>query len=306
MNAQTHHNPAEMMTAREALRIITELQAEVMALREQVEELGSYREMAYRDALTGLRNRRSFEERLAEETSRASRTRQYAFSVMVCDVNGLKTINDTLGHQAGDRAISEVAAFLESTLRDYDVCCRLGGDEFAVIMPGVAQPELAAIVGRIREAAQAAREHGSLSVEFAVGAATYSEALSHPAALIAAADVAMYADKSRAKRGGQFAVHEQAITAVRAAQPMITLPVSDLRESARPASGPRTPRKARRAATRASKPTVHEHGAAFAQMRADAGPDQASGGRLSDRWVPRKRGGFAEGIISCLPLTRLS
>lgn len=303
MNATTRPQPAEMMTAREALRIIAELQAEVMGLREQVDELGGYREMAYRDGLTGLRNRRFFEERLAEESSRASRAGQNTFTLLLCDVNGLKAINDEKGHQAGDRAICEVAAFLESSLRDYDVCCRLGGDEFAVILPGVTSSEIPSVLLRLQDAMHRAQKHGCLSVDVAVGAAAWSERLSHPAALIASADVAMYAAKSRMKGGGRFA----ALPAVTApGQRMNSIPVSGQRDLAPPPPGIRSRRSVDRIAPRVARRYGKEYGTPSAQNAADGRPGHASGGRLSDRWGPRTRGGFAKGIISFVPLTRLS
>lgn len=307
MNAMTRRQPAEMMSAREALRIIAELQAEVTGLREQVEELCSYREIAYRDGLTGLRNRRFFEERLAEEASRASRAGQNAFTLLLCDVNGLKAINDVQGHQAGDRAICEAAAFLESSLRDYDVCCRIGGDEFAVILPGVTPGEIPAVLLRLEDAMRRAQKHGCLSVDVAVGAAAWSDALAQPAALIDAADAAMYAAKAQMKNGGHFAVAEALLPTVTVdAQPMNSSPVSDERDDAPPPPGIRSRRVAARIAPRLARRFGNEYGTPSAQSAVDTVPDYASGGRLSDRWGPHTRRGFAKGIISFVPLTRLS
>ncbi len=307
MDATTLPRPAEMLSAREALRIIAELQVEVRGLREQVEELSTYREMAYRDGLTGLRNRRFFEERLAEEASRASRAGQHAFTLLLCDVNGLKAINDNQGHQAGDRAISEAAAFLQSSLRDYDVCCRIGGDEFAVILPGVTRGEIPAVLSRLEDGMRRAQKHGCLSVDVAVGAVAWSEALAHPAALVAAADVAMYAAKSRMKGGGHFAVAEQSLpTVTLAGRPMNSNPVSDQRGDAPPPPGIRSRRTAARTAHRVARRFDKEYGTPPAQSAVGIVPHHASGGRLSDRWGPRTRGGFAQGIISFVPLTRLS
>jgi diguanylate cyclase (GGDEF)-like protein len=93
------------------------------------------RELAMRDQLTGLYNRRAFEERLTEERARAARTAD-PLALLVIDLDGLKTINDGGGHLAGDEALRLAAEALRSSIRQSDLPCRLGGDEFAVILPG--------------------------------------------------------------------------------------------------------------------------------------------------------------------------
>ena len=97
---------------------IHDLQRENAKLRRAVAELESYRSLAYRDALTGLWNRRYFEERLSQEQSLARRKASRRFSLMVLDLNDLKRINDIEGHAAGDQAIKRAGAFLRSRLRD--------------------------------------------------------------------------------------------------------------------------------------------------------------------------------------------
>ncbi|MCB9727126.1 MAG: GGDEF domain-containing protein [Deltaproteobacteria bacterium] len=307
MSPHTHTEPNAMKSTPEALRIIAELEAQVARLQEQVEELGAYRELAHRDALTGLRNRRYFDERLAEEISRAGRSGQYDFSVLLIDVNGLKVINDTDGHQAGDRAIREVAAFLEASFRQYDICCRIGGDEFAVLLPGMANHELPRVLARLHRAMVHAQRQGVLTVGIAVGAATWGRATSDAASLIAAADAAMYAAKLRMKEGGDFTTAVEAIApAAEATRPSVLIPVLAARMFAPPAPGLRTHRDARRAFTRARWRPLPGHDPPPPPQRAPGWSDHASGGRFSDRRGPRTRGGFAEGIIGSLPLTRLS
>lgn len=93
------------------------------------------RELALRDQLTGLYNRRAFEERLEEERARAARSGE-SLALVVIDLDGLKTINDAGGHLAGDEALRLAAEALRSSTRQSDLPCRLGGDEFAVILPG--------------------------------------------------------------------------------------------------------------------------------------------------------------------------
>jgi len=93
------------------------------------------RELAMRDQLTGLYNRRAFEERLDEERARSVRSGD-PLALLIIDVDGLKTINDAGGHLAGDEALRLAAEALRSSTRQSDLPCRLGGDEFAVILPG--------------------------------------------------------------------------------------------------------------------------------------------------------------------------
>lgn len=172
-----------------------------IALRnaELVERLHS---AATTDELTGLLNRRALEERLAGEISRSSR-HQVRTTVALIDLDRFKTINDTLGHAAGDRFLVLVGQLLSQQVRTMDVVGRLGGDEFVVILPMTSAQEAMIFVARLQSAmARLVSTHP----EF--GAATMSigiaEAPRHghtPAALLAAADAALYA----AKRGGRDA-----------------------------------------------------------------------------------------------------
>src|SRR4051794_699351 len=93
--------------------------------------------MARRDSLTGLANRRVFGEVLEQMTARAHRGGT-SFAVLYLDFDRFKDINDTLGHDAGDALLCEVAARLQGCMRDTDTVARLGGDEFAAILPRAA------------------------------------------------------------------------------------------------------------------------------------------------------------------------
>jgi diguanylate cyclase (GGDEF)-like protein len=146
------------------------------------------------DALTGMLNRRAYEERLPVEIARASR---YAWPLSLCllDLDGFKRINDTLGRPAGDRALQQVAALIDES-RLTDDGFRIGGDEFAILMPktGRENAELAAarLCESIREIGMS---DGTLGASFGV-----AEGLNDPIALHAAADERLLAAKDRLYR----------------------------------------------------------------------------------------------------------
>ena len=179
--------------------VLRDLQAENAKLRQTVAELEGYRNLAYRDTLTGLWNRRYFEERLGEEISLGSRDSWRRFSLLVLDINDLKRVNDYEGHAAGDQVIKRAASFLKTRLREHDVCCRIGGDEFAVILRELGATESAQLVARLRNEMRACngRRPGSLSL--AIGGASYPEDGSSGRQLYLRADGRMYEDKRRQK-----------------------------------------------------------------------------------------------------------
>jgi diguanylate cyclase (GGDEF)-like protein len=123
------------------------------------------------DPLTGLRNARAFEERLAEEVARARRYR-YALSLLLIDVDRLKAINDRGGHVAGDAALLRVAAALRDTARRTDLSARWGGDEFALVAPETGAEAAAQIGERIRALVGATPEKGRRPTTVSVGVAT--------------------------------------------------------------------------------------------------------------------------------------
>lgn len=180
-------------------RMINDLQRENAKLRRAVAELESYRKLAYRDALTGLWNRRYFEERLSQEQSLARRKTSRRYSLMILDLNDLKRINDVEGHAAGDEAIKRAAAFLKSRLREHDVICRVGGDEFAVILREIGPGECAQLVHRLRGELAKANMRRPGSVALSIGTASFPEDATTTRELYLRADEAMYQDKRRIK-----------------------------------------------------------------------------------------------------------
>lgn len=151
------------------------------------------------DPLTGLANRRAFDERLRIEIARAGRHGQ-PLSVVVVDVDDFKRVNDTWGHEKGDEVLVWVARFLQSQLRLTDIACRIGGDEFVVILPATARDGAEALVGRLRGTLGELRATSAHPVNMSFGVAALGPDCATSEALIAAADRAMYATKGRAKQ----------------------------------------------------------------------------------------------------------
>ena len=143
------------------------------------------------DPLTGLSNRRAFEQALEERLGAAS---PEPFSVIMLDVDGLKQVNDARGHAAGDAVLKRVAAVLTGHLRQADVVTRWGGDEFVLLMPGMDQVGAVSLArrvgGTLRDADDPA---GAISVS--IGTASFPADGTSPDGLLAAADRSMYLDK---------------------------------------------------------------------------------------------------------------
>lgn len=159
--------------------------------------------LSRRDGLTGLYNRREFDERLAAELIRARRY-NHAGSLLLLDVDRFKLINDRYGHQAGDAALKHLAGILQGRLREADVAFRFGGDEFAILLPETGQQDAVALAEGLRTlvAARTLQFQGqTLSLSISVGVGSYPECGLAPESLVAVADASLYADKA-ARRDG--------------------------------------------------------------------------------------------------------
>lgn len=158
-------------------------------------------ELASRDALTGLANRKAFLESLSETVSSASNSGRH-FAVLFLDLDRFKSVNDSLGHPIGDALLRKVAGRLKSTLKDGNVVARLGGDEFAIIQSAGPQPDSAkALASRLVDLIGRAYvlEGHSLHVAASIGIALFPEDGSDADSLLKNADVALY----RAKADGR-------------------------------------------------------------------------------------------------------
>lgn len=157
------------------------------------------RELEHRathDSLTDLPNRALFARRLREAVSRG------AVAVLFLDLDDFKRINDSLGHEAGDRLLVQVAERLRASVREGDTVSRLGGDEFTILLEGVSAPgraeEIAARVLRgLREPFEI--DERELRVTGSVGVSVGSPGRQSPESLLSAADTAMYGAKAWGK-----------------------------------------------------------------------------------------------------------
>jgi diguanylate cyclase (GGDEF)-like protein len=158
-------------------------------------------ELSFKDALTGVYNRRYFMLRIDEEAKRHARFGA-PVSVALLDVDHFKRVNDELGHAAGDETLREIAQLVVAHSRSFSIVTRYGGDEFAVLL--VQTPKAGAVkyAERIRDVVgRHAFRHGPMTVS--LGVASLPEDVADPADLLAAADRALYA----AKRQGRNSVH---------------------------------------------------------------------------------------------------
>jgi two-component system, cell cycle response regulator len=151
-------------------------------------------ELSRTDGLTGLRNVRSFRDRLQEELARFARYRQ-PLSLLLLDLDGLKAINDTRGHRAGDAALVQLGAEIRAEARSTDTCARWGGDEFAVLAPGTVEEAATAMAERIRARLTAQADVPGLAVSIGVATLAPPVAASTADALVRTADRALYEAK---------------------------------------------------------------------------------------------------------------
>ncbi|HEY7063695.1 MAG TPA: sensor domain-containing diguanylate cyclase [Chloroflexota bacterium] len=156
--------------------------------------------LAATDPLTGLYNRRSLEQLLDRELDKAHRLR-YPVGVLVIDVDHFKTVNDTLGHLQGDKALGSVGRALRRALRKIDALARFGGDEFVALLPGCDPTALRSVAEKLRAAVANRRPAGvrGVPITVSIGGAAAQGRDAEATALLEAADTALY----RAKEAGR-------------------------------------------------------------------------------------------------------
>lgn len=152
------------------------------------------RDQAVTDSLTGLYNRRYFEESLEKEVQRAKRQNQ-PFSIIGIDLDYLKRINDTYGHGYGDLAIKTIAEVLKSNARSVDVPARIGGEEFNVLLPGISSEGAMVAAERIRKSIENTEIETVGHITGSLGVATFFEHSENVEELLELTDQAMYTSK---------------------------------------------------------------------------------------------------------------
>jgi diguanylate cyclase (GGDEF)-like protein len=173
----------------------------IKRLQDELEEKNRELErLSISDGLTGLFNHRHIHGLLSEEFERVERTRDF-MSVAMFDLDRFKAVNDTYGHQAGDRVLAEMADVLRETARDIDRLGRYGGEEFMTLLPETGIDDAAVFVERVRrEVARRPFDIGRdepLRMTVSAGVASYPhELVESPETLIRLADQALYAAKA--------------------------------------------------------------------------------------------------------------
>lgn len=167
-------------------------------------------QQAVTDALTGLLNRRGFYQ-MVESTLLRNDRADKSLVVLYLDLDGFKRINDSLGHDAGDRVLLWVAEQLKECLRPYDILARMGGDEFTAVIDGLDYPEQAAIIAeKLIERVSVRQQIDGLDIALgaSIGIATYPDCGSDLDGLLRAADIAMYEAKRAGRQQYRFYDHE--------------------------------------------------------------------------------------------------
>jgi diguanylate cyclase (GGDEF)-like protein len=177
------------------------LSADITEARERIENL------AQTDPLTGLYNQRMFNE-VWSRAHATSESRGVPYSLLMVDINQLKTVNDSFGHEAGNQALSLVAQCLQRSIRSTDYAARFGGDEFAVLLPSAPAEIADVVVKRIRNNVyKTTLDLGSRMIRctVSVGIAVYPRDAREMRELLSVADRDMYRDKELRRAPGASA-----------------------------------------------------------------------------------------------------
>jgi len=168
-------------------------------------------DLALLDDLTGVGNRRYLMQRMTEECARSERSGE-AFALLVIDLDGFKTINDTFGHAAGDACLQHFTLMAQTRLRPGDMLARAGGDEFCIVLPASGLREGAMIAARVLQVCRDDAEACTgveIPIAVSIGVAEWTrEVGAFPDRLVALADQALYAAKKEGKN--RYALYDGA------------------------------------------------------------------------------------------------
>jgi diguanylate cyclase (GGDEF)-like protein/PAS domain S-box-containing protein len=180
----------------------------VIVVHDVTQERRLKRALSYQathDALTGLINRREFDVRLRDALAMAQRGERH-FSLLYVDLDQFKVVNDTCGHQAGDRLMRDVTSLLRARVRTQDTIARLGGDEFGILLDATSVAQAGRIADSVRQAIHNYRfiwAGSTLTVGASIGVVEINRDTDSVASVLSAADIACYA----AKEGGRNRIH---------------------------------------------------------------------------------------------------
>jgi diguanylate cyclase (GGDEF)-like protein/putative nucleotidyltransferase with HDIG domain len=205
-----------LLPTRERLVALRTFANQAMSALESARQLEATRHLAEHDPLTGLRNRRNFDAAIDAHLDRAEDER-VPLSLLICDLDHFKQINDSLGHVAGDAVLRRLAGVLRRESVAADVPTRLGGEEFALVLPGLDTSGAVAFAERLRLAVRAEFEGFAAQVSVSAGVATTSADLRSPGALTRGAFRALWAAK-RLGRDRCVAYHARTLETLHALQ----------------------------------------------------------------------------------------
>jgi diguanylate cyclase (GGDEF)-like protein len=183
--------------SRRQIKLLEKVALQIAAPIENAQLYARLEQKSRIDELTGLFNRRHFEERLKEEVSRHSRYGD-AFSIFMLDLDNFKAYNDTYGHPAGDTLLSQIGKIIKGSVRNVDQAFRYGGDEFVVILPQTTREDAHVVAERVRGQIAKAMEKKAIAVTSSIGLANYPADGVVADELVDVADNALY----HAKRTG--------------------------------------------------------------------------------------------------------
>lgn len=162
------------------------------------------------DELTGLYNRRGFMV-LSEQYARTASRQKRPYGILFCDLNGLKQINDTHGHEAGDDAISRMADALKKTFREADIVARLGGDEYVALVDGADEKSVPQVIARLRQEMDLDAERHTTPYRLHTSCGVAFQTPNHEKSveeLLTLADERMYAEKKTSKESREARLKE--------------------------------------------------------------------------------------------------